>query len=86
MHVNALLARGACFNKIGQSKEALDDYDNALTLDSEKSKSRGRNESRRKLRYQSSSEEDILKPNENKLKLLEIDTSTLIPGQTEMKN
>jgi Flp pilus assembly protein TadD len=32
-HVNALLARGACLNMIGQCKEALDDYDNALKLD-----------------------------------------------------
>jgi len=37
-HVNALLARGSCLNKIGQFKEALEDYDNALKLDTEKSR------------------------------------------------
>jgi tetratricopeptide (TPR) repeat protein len=37
-HVNALLARGACLNRIGKFKEALEDFDNALKLDTEKSR------------------------------------------------
>lgn len=74
-------------NKLGQFKEALDDYDIALKLDSEKSKTKmTRNyHSSRKWQDKGNSkdnEEDILKPHENKFKPLEIDTSHL-QGHTE---
>ena len=60
-HVNALLARGACLNKVGSFKEAFDDYDAALRLDEEKNKAKkSRHGTRRKEQF---NEEDIVKPN-----------------------
>ena len=84
-HVNAMLARGAALNKIGHYKQALDDYDNALKLDSEKSKfKKSRNESRRKLLGKDTfNEEDIMRPNENKFKPLEVDTSHIVHGHPD---
>ena len=79
-HVNAFLARGASLNKIGQYKDALNDYDNALKLDSEKTKfKRSRpNESRRKSTKENVNEDDIMRPNENKFKPLEVDASRIV--------
>lgn len=75
-HVNALLARGACLNKKGEFKAGLEDYESALKLDGEKQLTRkSQFEPRRLLRR--IDEEDILKPNENKLKLIEMDTSCI---------
>lgn len=86
-HVNALLARGACLNRIGHCKEALDDYDNALKLDGEKGPFKKSRQGRRggvAVGKAAISEEDLVKPNENKLKPLEVDASHLAQGQTEV--
>ena len=64
-HVNAFLARGACLNQLGQYKEALDDYDIALKLDSEKSKlKKTRSQTQKKCAERSfkDNEEDLHKP------------------------
>ena len=61
-HVNAFLARGACLNKMGQFKEALDDYDIALKLDSEKSKTRKSRNYPSSRKVMKDNEEDIHKP------------------------
>lgn len=84
-HVNALLARGACLNKIGQYKQALDDYDHALKLDSEKYKfKRSRNEPKKNaLTKEQINEDEIMRPNENKFKPLEVDASHMAQGHTE---
>jgi tetratricopeptide (TPR) repeat protein len=83
-HVNALLARGACLNRIGHCKEALDDYDNALRLDEEKGRFKKSRQERRRGGKAPISEEDLVKPHENKLKPLEVDASQLAQGQTEV--
>lgn len=85
-HVNALLARGACLNKKGEFKAGLEDYEAALKLDSEKLLMKKSKAEPRRLRRPIENEEDILKPSDNKLKLIEMDTSCIQQQQLQRTN